>query len=101
MENCEKTKLIFEAIHTKDNSKKYELTVATKRYDPRLNNHQHLQLPGWCANCDIQPGIDYHACVGYLAKYVVKTESWSNLLKHVFRTVVSNSLDTAAAGSID
>ena len=77
-----------------------KLTVATKRNDPRLNNHQRLQLQGWRANCDIQPVIDYHACVEYLAKYAAKTESRSNLLKHVFRTIVSNSLHTATAGSI-
>lgn len=99
VENCEKTTLLFEAIHTLDKSKKYKLTVATKRNDPRLNKHQGLQLQGWHAKCDIQPVIDYHVCVENLAKYAAKTESRSNLLKHVFRTIGSNSLDTATAGS--
>ena len=31
----------------------YKVKVITKRNDPRLNNHQRLQLQGWRANCDI------------------------------------------------
>lgn len=72
----------------------------TKRNDPRLNNHQSLQLQGWCANCDSQPVIDYHICVEYLANCAAKTESQSDLPKHGFRTIVSNCLPTATAGSI-
>lgn len=78
---------------------KNKLTVAAKRNDPRLNNHQRLQLQGWRANCDIQPVIDYHTCEEYLAKYAAKTESRSSLLKHAFRTIVSNSLHTTTVGS--
>ena len=35
LQKWEKTTLFFEAIHTKDNRKKYKLTVATKINDPR------------------------------------------------------------------
>lgn len=35
LEKWEKTTSLFEAIHTKDNRKKYNLTEATKRNDPR------------------------------------------------------------------
>ena len=94
VENRDKTTLLFEPIHTKDNTKKYKLTVATKRNDPRLNKRQRLQLR-WRVNCDIQPVIDYHACVEYLAKYAAKNELRSNLLKYVFKDIFCNvSLET-------
>lgn len=57
-------------------------------------------IQGWRANCDIQPVIDYHACVECLAKYAAKTESRSNLLKHVFRTILFNSFRSTDASSI-
>ena len=62
----------------------YKAKIVTKRNDSKLNNHQHLQLQGWRANCDIQAVIDYHACVDYLAKY----EPPSPINKTAFNTII-------------
>ena len=40
------TKLEFESIHSKNSNTQYKVKVITKRNDPRLNNHQRLQLQG-------------------------------------------------------
>ena len=58
-EPCASTKLEFEPVHHTGNTTQYKANKAnktniiTKRNDPRLNNHQRLQLQGWRANCDI------------------------------------------------
>ena len=89
-EPCISTKLEFEPIHTNDKSTKYKAKIITKRNDPRLNNHQRLQLQGWRANCDIQVVIDYHACIEYLAKYASKGEPRSPVMKTAFNSIVCN-----------
>ena len=61
----------------------------TKRNDPRLNNHQQLQLQGWRGNCDIQAVVDYHACVEYLAKYASKSEPRSSVMKVAFNSLIN------------
>ena len=66
------TKLEFEPINSKTTISQYKVKVITERNDPRLNNHQRLQLQGWRANCDIQVVIDYHACVEYLTNMLQK-----------------------------
>ena len=66
------------------------MKVITKRNDLRLHNHQHLQLQGWRANCDIQVVIDYRACVEYLKKYTSKGEPCSSVLKTAFNSFVRN-----------
>ena len=88
---CTKTKLQFEPIHTKDKSIQYKAKMVTKRNDPRLNNHQRIQLQGWRGNCDIQIIIDHHACVEYLCKYAAKGETRSPMLKHTFNAVLKYS----------
>lgn len=85
---CDETRIEFETIHTKDKSIQYSAKVVTKRNDPRLNNHQRIQLQGWRANCDIQVVIDHHACVEYLAKYAAKGEPKSQQLKDTFNAVM-------------
>ena len=89
-ELCTNTKLVFEPIHSKNNTNQYKVKVLTKRNDPRLNNHQRLQLQGWRANCDIQVVIDYHACVEYLAKYASKAEPRSSVMKTAFNSIIRN-----------
>lgn len=90
-EPCINTKLEFEPIHTNNSSScQYRANITTRRNDSRLNNHQRIQLQGWRANCDIQVVIDYHACVEYLSKYASKGEPRSQLLKHVFSSIVRN-----------
>ena len=84
------TKLEFEPINSKTAISQYRVKVITKRNDPRLNNHQRLQLQGWRANCDIQVVIDYHACVEYLTKYASKGEPCSSVLKTAFNSIVRN-----------
>ena len=86
-----KTTLEFEPISSKDNSTKYRAKLATKRNDSRINSHQHLQLQGWRANCDIQIIIDYHACVEYMAKYASKGEPKSPILKQTLKSVLANN----------
>ena len=88
---CDKTKLEFEKIHTKDRSTQYRAKIITQRNDPWLNNHQRVQLQGWRANCDIQVVIDHHACVEYLAKYAAKGEPKSQQLKDTFNAVIKSS----------
>ena len=89
-ECCAKTKLEFEQVHTKDKTIQYRAKIITKRNDPRLNNHQRIQLEGWRANCDIQVIIDHHACVEYLSKYAAKGEPRSPMLKDTFNAVMKN-----------
>ena len=43
-DRCNKTRLVFEPVHTKDNSEQYKATIVTRRNDARLNNHQRIQL---------------------------------------------------------
>jgi hypothetical protein len=74
-DHCSQTKLEFEKIHTSGDNEHYRAKIVTKRNDSRLNNHQHLQLQGWRANCDIQVAIDHYACVEYLTKYVTYIET--------------------------
>ena len=83
-------KLEFEPINSKTAISQYKVKVITKRNDPRLNNHQRLQLQGWRANCDIQVVIEYHACVEYLTKYASKGEPRSSVLKTAFNSIVRN-----------
>lgn len=61
----------------------------TKRNDPRLNNHQKLQLQGSRGNCDIQAVVDYHACVENLAKYPSKSEPNSSVIKVAFNSLIN------------
>ena len=95
---CEKTQLLFEQIHTRDNTPHYKAKVIIKRNDPRLNNHQKTQLQGWRANCDIQVIIDHHACAEYLTKYAAKGEPRSSVLG-AFNGVIgsNNDLDSEKA----
>lgn len=88
---CDKTRLEFEKVTTKDKTVQYRAKVVTKRNDPRLNNHQRIQLQGWRVNCDIQIIIDHHACVEYLAKYAAKGEPKSMQLKDIFNSVIKSS----------
>ena len=88
---CNNTRLEFEKVNTKDKSTQYKAKIVTKRNDPRLNNHQPIQLKGWRANCDIQIIIDHHACVEYLAKYAAKSEPRSQKLKDIFNAVIKNT----------
>ena len=84
------TTLEFEEINSKDHNVKYRAKIVTKRNDPRVNNHQRLQLQGWRANCDIQVVIDHYACVEYLTKYAAKSEPKSLLVKQAFSSVMQN-----------
>ena len=94
---CRTTHLQYENVNTKDKSIRYRAKIVTSRNDTRLNRHQRIQLQGWRANCDINVGIDYHACVEYLAKYTSKGETISNVARDAFLSVVkstSHSVDT-------
>lgn len=90
-DHCDKTRLEFEQVNTKDKTIQYRAKIVTKRNDSRLNNHQRLQLQGWRANCDIQVIIDHHACIEYLAKYAAKGEPRSPQLKDTFNSIIQNS----------
>ena len=89
-DNCPQTKLEFEEIHSKGDNVQYRAKIVTRRNDPRLNNHQQLQLQGWRANCDMQVVIDHYACVEYLTKYAAKGEPRSPMLKQAFNSIVEN-----------
>ena len=94
-DNCDKTKLDFEAVHTKSGQSKYKAVIVTKRNDARLNRHQPLQLQGWRANCDIQIVVDYQACLEYLVKYASKGEKASSVLNNAFTNVVQKLTDVS------
>ena len=38
----DKTKLVFEPVHTKDKTSQFKAKIITKRNDSRLNNHQRV-----------------------------------------------------------
>ena len=88
MELCDTTKLLVEKVGKKG-SEQYRVSYQLKRNDSRLNKHQRLQLQGWRANCDIQPILDYHACLEYLAKYASKGEKISSVVSDAFVSVTS------------
>ena len=91
---CDRTKLIFEPVHTKDKILQYKGKIVTRRNDTRLNNHQRIQLQGWRANCDIQVVIDHHACVEYLSKYAAKGEPRSPMLTNAFNSILKDTDST-------
>ena len=82
------TQLVFEKI---TGTVQYKPVLQLKRNDCRLNKHQRLQIQGWRANCDIQPILDYHACLEYLTKYASKGEKISAVVKDAFVSVISSS----------
>lgn len=84
------TKLEFEPIHSKDKKTQHKAKIITKRNDRRLNNHYHVQLRGWRANCNIQAVIDYHASIECFAKYTSKGEPRSPLMKTAFNSIIRN-----------
>ena len=90
LNHAQEPNMNFEPVHTNKKNTHYKAKIITKRYDPRLNNHQRLQLQGWRANCDIQVIIDYHACVEYLAKYASKGKPRSPVMKTAFNSIVRN-----------
>lgn len=65
-----------------------------------MNRHQRLQLQSWRANCDIQPIIDYNACLEYIAKYASKAEKISDVARNAFVSVVENLKGTEETRSI-
>ena len=94
-DNCKKTRIDFEPVHTKSGQPKYKAIIVTKRNDSRLNRHQPLQLQGWRANCDIQIIVDYQACLEYLVKYTSKGEKASSVVNNAFSTIVQKLSDTS------
>ena len=94
IEISQKTQLKFEKVNTKNGSEQYKPVIVLQRNDTRLNKHQRIQLQGWRANCDIQPIIDYNACLEYLTKYASKGESLSSVARDAFVSVVNNAAAT-------
>jgi len=97
-DKCAKTHIAFTKVNTKDGSEKYRAEIVTARNDARLNRHQHVQLQGWRANCDISVVIDYHSCLEYLTKYASKPEKITSVVKdafaHVSKTVTEDDFDS-------
>lgn len=54
----------------------------------------------WRANCDIQPIIDYNACLEYLAKYASKAEKISDVARDAFVSVIENLKGTEQMKSV-
>ena len=99
-ESCEKTTVEFEAVHSKNGLATYHAKIKTKRNDPGLNIHQHLQLHGWRANVDLQVIIDYRVCLECITKYASYPEVKSPVLKKVLDTVLANaSVNSATNGT--
>lgn len=89
-EECDKTFIDFEEINSKKYGIQYRPKIILKRNDTRVNRHQRLQLQTWRANCDIQPIVDFNACLEYLAKYASKAEKISDVARDAFVSVVEN-----------
>ena len=99
-ENCEETYIDFEEVNSMKNGKQYRPKIVFKRNDAIVNRHQRLQLQSWRANCDIQPIIDYNACLEYLAKYASKSEKISDVARDAFISVVENLKGTEQMRSV-
>ena len=94
-ENCKKTRIDFEPVHTKSGQPRYKAVIVSKRNDSRLNRHQALQLQGWRANYDVQIIVDYQVCLEFLVKYTSKGEKTSSVVNNAFNTVVQKLSDTS------
>lgn len=55
-------------------NKRRKITFEPRRNDAWLNRHNKLLLIAWRANCDIQPVLDKHSAMAYIAKYASKSE---------------------------
>ena len=101
-EMCEKTKIVYEKIPSKQKVKEvmYRPVLVLKRNDPRLNRYNRMQLQGWRANIDIQPIIDHHACLEYIAKYASKAEKISDVVKDAFNKVMTQTTETDSGARI-
>ena len=90
IEECENTHIEYDKIHFKNGSISKRPKVVLKRNDTRVNKHQIFHFQAWRANIDIQPIIDYTACLEYIAKYASKSDKLSNVVKEAFTSVVQN-----------
>ena len=90
VDECKSTHIEYEKIHSRNSDFCIRPQVVLKRNDTRVNKHQRFQLQAWRANVDIQPIIDYTACLEYIAKYASKSEKISNVAKEAFTSVVKN-----------
>ncbi len=89
----DKTEILYEA---RKNSLDPKVTIATKRNDPLLNHHNRVMLETWRSNIDVQPIVDFQACVNYLAKYAAKCEKKSERVNATLQ-VLSKKLKTTCS----
>ena len=82
------THIEYEKLNSKNGVNSVRPTVVLKRNDSRVNKHQRLQLQAWRANVDIQPIIEYTACLEYIAKYASKAEKMSSVVQNAFTSIV-------------
>ena len=84
------THIEHEKVNSKNGVNSVRPTVVLKRDDSGVNKHQRLQLQAWRANVDIQPIIDYAACLEYIVKYASKAEKMSSVVQNAFTSIVQN-----------
>ena len=65
-----------------------ELSVDTKRNDPRINNRNPLELQGWRANVDMQLCVSTYGLAKYVVKYETESELQSKTLGQTFQMIV-------------
>ena len=99
-DHTDKTHIDFEEVKSKRGEIQFRPKIVLKRNDTRVNRHQRIQLQGWRANTDIQPIIDYTACLEYLAKYASKPEKLSDVVRDAFVHVVDNLKGTEHIKSV-
>ena len=58
--------------------------------DGLLNTFNTVQLTGWHANVDMHYIVSRKKVIEYCIKYVTKSESRSQSLRHVYTTIVRN-----------
>ena len=90
----------FEEVKTKKSGVQYRPKIVLKRNDTRVNKHQRLMLQSWRANTDLQPIVDYKACLEYLSKYASKSEKLSDVARDAFVSIIGNSNKTNTTRSI-
>ena len=78
----------------------YKTEVITQRNDPVLNKHNRTTMQAFRSNTDMQPVLDWRACLGYISKYAAKAEKRSATINELLSKVLSglnraNTVETA------
>jgi len=104
-EICPKTHLaVKQSMVGKGNNKKfhYQLEIVSQRNDSWLNSHFRPAFESWKTNVDFQLIVDIGKVMGYMTKYVTKTETRvtkrvASMMKHILEASVVGNESLVAA----